>query len=262
MTGTGPFPPERRHTLYFLEEIRGFSPVYLDSEVDMTAVRALGGYSPVVCAVYVAARVLVRHPDANAAIRGRARPRIARFDGAHAKVAVDKTIGGRRVVLSAVLAGCDRASLDDVRDRLAYLRDGDPETTPELAVVRPLRRLPMPLGRFGFHRVVRPLRKRPERFGTFAVTSLGHRPVDGFHSVGGTTVTLGLGRVAERPVVRDGAVGTAPVMRLSLTFDHRVIDGAEAADVLAEIKDGLEGLRPEEPVREPGEAAGAAGARG
>jgi hypothetical protein len=251
----GPFPPERRHTLYFLEEIRGFSPVYLDTEVDMTAVRALGGYSPVVCTCYVAGRVLVRHPDANAAIRGRSRPKIARFDAAHAKVAVDKTVNGRRVVLSAVLPGCDRASLDEVRDRLAYLRDGDPDEVPELAVVRPLRRLPMPLGRFGFRRVVRPLRKRPGRFGTFAVTSLGHRPVDGFHSVGGTTVTLGLGRVADRPVVRDGAVRTAPVMRLSLTFDHRVIDGAEAADVLAEIKDGLENLRKEESAPVPADVA-------
>jgi pyruvate/2-oxoglutarate dehydrogenase complex dihydrolipoamide acyltransferase (E2) component len=41
--------------------------------------------------------------------------------------------------------------------------------------------------------------------------------------------------------VRDGALAVAPLMRLSLAFDHRVIDGAEAADVLTEIKDGLEG---------------------
>lgn len=255
---TGPFPPERRHTLYFLEEIRGFAPVSLDTEVDMTAVRALGKYSPVACTIYVAGRVLVRHPDANAAIRGRVRPRIAWFDAAHAKVALDKTVNGRRVVLSAVLACCDRSSLDDIRDRLAYLRDGDPEVLPALAAVRPLRQLPMPLGRFGFRRVVRPLRNRPERFGTFAVTSLGHRSVDGFYSVGGTTVTLGVGRVADRPVVRGGAVGTAPVMRLSLTFDHRVIDGAEAADVLTEIKDDLENLRLEAP--QAGAGASATGA--
>lgn len=49
-----------------------------------------------------------------------------------------------------------------------------------------------------------------------------------------------MGRIADRPVARDGAVVIAPVMRLSLAFDHRVIDGAEAADVLTEIKDALE----------------------
>jgi pyruvate/2-oxoglutarate dehydrogenase complex dihydrolipoamide acyltransferase (E2) component len=44
-------------------------------------------------------------------------------------------------------------------------------------------------------------------------------------------------------------------MRLRLTFDHRVIDGAEAADVLAEIKDGLENLRKEESAPVPADVA-------
>jgi pyruvate/2-oxoglutarate dehydrogenase complex dihydrolipoamide acyltransferase (E2) component len=76
--------------------------------------------------------------------------------------------------------------------------------------------------------------------GTFALSSLGHRPVDDFYSVGGTTITLGLGRIADRPVARNGTVEIAPVARLSLTFDHRVVDGAEAADVLADLVAGLE----------------------
>jgi len=82
-------------------------------------------------------------------------------------------------------------------------------------------------------------------FGTVAVTSLGHRPVDGFHSVGGTTITLGLGRIVDRPVVRAGEITVAPVMRLNLAFDHRVIDGAEAADVLAALKQSLESFTAE-----------------
>ncbi|MGH3164917.1 MAG: hypothetical protein ACRDN0_03355, partial [Trebonia sp.] len=59
-----PIARERRHTLYFLEEIRAFSPVFLDTEVDMTAVSAhldaarLGDrrYSTVSYVLYVAAR--------------------------------------------------------------------------------------------------------------------------------------------------------------------------------------------------------------
>jgi pyruvate/2-oxoglutarate dehydrogenase complex dihydrolipoamide acyltransferase (E2) component len=106
--------------------------------------------------------------------------------------------------------------------------------------MRALPRLPLPLARLAYRLAVRPLAKRAATMGTLAVTSLGHRPVDGFYSVGGATITLGLGRTAQQPVVRDGAIVIAPVMRLSLTFDHRVIDGAEAADVLAEIKESLE----------------------
>jgi pyruvate dehydrogenase E2 component (dihydrolipoamide acetyltransferase) len=41
---------------------------------------------------------------------------------------------------------------------------------------------------------------------------------------------LSIGRVAPRPVVRDGEIVTAPVGYLSLTFDHRVVDGARAAE--------------------------------
>ena len=79
-------------------------------------------------------------------------------------------------------------------------------------------------------------------FGTLAITSLGHRPVDGFQSVGGTPVTLGVGRVMERPVVRDGQIVIGRIMRLSLAFDHRAFDGGEAADLLADIKTNLETL--------------------
>lgn len=240
-----PIPRERRHTLHFLAGIRSFSPVFLDTEVDMSAVlahRARAGrhHSVVTYAICAAGRVLARHPDANAAVRGRLSLRIARYPDVHAKITLDKSLGGRRVVLSAVLRNVDRAGLDDVQQQVEHFRDSDPATMAEFAGVRALQRLPMPIGRPAFSRVVQPLRNRADRLGTFAVTSLGHRPVDGFYSVGGTTVTIGLGRVISRPVAAHGQVRIAPIMRLSLTFDHRVIDGAEAADVLAEIKDGLE----------------------
>lgn len=236
---------QRRHTLYFLEEIRGFAPVFIDTDVDMTRVRehrahARRRYSTVSYVLYAAARVLARHPHANAAIRGRRRPRVAEYSFVNGKLTFDKTIGGRRVVISTVLRDLQGAELADIQSRVDHFREGNPDEMPEFAALRTLQKLPLWLGRCGLRRTVRPLGTRAARMGTFAVTSLGHRAVDGFHSVGGTTVTLGVGRVLDRPVVRDGRILAAPVMRLSLAFDHRVIDGAEAADILTEIKDGLE----------------------
>lgn len=49
-------------------------------------------------------------------------------------------------------------------------------------------------------------------------------------------VILGIGRIAEKPVVRDGEVVVAPVLALSLSFDHRIIDGATAQHALNQIK--------------------------
>ncbi|MBT2678406.1 2-oxo acid dehydrogenase subunit E2 [Bacillus sp. ISL-35] len=47
---------------------------------------------------------------------------------------------------------------------------------------------------------------------------------------------LGIGRIAEKPVVKDGEIVAAPVLALSLSFDHRMIDGATAQNALNHIK--------------------------
>ncbi|MGW2113052.1 2-oxo acid dehydrogenase subunit E2 [Streptomyces sp. NPDC001948] len=262
-TGT-PVAAQRRHTLYFLDQVRSFAPVHLDTEVDMTAVLAHRAqaaeqgkrYSHTSYVLHTAARVLAAHPDANAAVTGGLRPRITRYPTTVGKLTLDRTLDGHRIVLAAILPGLDTAELDDIQAKVDHYRDGDPHTMPEFAAVRALHRAPWPAALWRFKRAARNLAARPFITGTFAVTSLGHRPVDGFHSMGGTTVTLGVGRVADRPVARAGNVTVAPVMRLNLSFDHRVIDGAEAADVLTEIKTGLENFRT--PTREEDETRPAA----
>jgi len=70
------------------------------------------------------------------------------------------------------------------------------------------------------------------RGSTFTVTSAGklaglfQTPIVNHPEV----AILSIGRVAERPVVRDGSVATAAVGYISVTFDHRVVDGARAAE--------------------------------
>jgi pyruvate dehydrogenase E2 component (dihydrolipoamide acetyltransferase) len=47
---------------------------------------------------------------------------------------------------------------------------------------------------------------------------------------------LGIGRIAQKPIVLDGEIVAAPVLALSLSFDHRMIDGATAQNALNHIK--------------------------
>jgi len=47
---------------------------------------------------------------------------------------------------------------------------------------------------------------------------------------------LGTGRITEKPVVKNGEIAVAPVMALSLSFDHRLVDGATAQQFLNRIK--------------------------
>ena len=84
--------------------------------------------------------------------------------------------------------------------------------------------------------------------GTFTVTNLGMLGVDGFTPIINPpqVAILGVGRMAERPVAVGGRVEVRPVMVLSLSFDHRVVDGAPAARFLAAVADRL--ARPGEVV--------------
>jgi pyruvate dehydrogenase E2 component (dihydrolipoamide acetyltransferase) len=51
---------------------------------------------------------------------------------------------------------------------------------------------------------------------------------------------LGIGKVADTPVVRQGQVVPGKVMYLSLSYDHRAVDGAAAVQFLRAVKDRLE----------------------
>ena len=54
------------------------------------------------------------------------------------------------------------------------------------------------------------------------------------------SAVLGLHRIEERPVVRDGAIVPRPMMYLALSYDHRLIDGREAVTFLVSIKNAIE----------------------
>jgi pyruvate dehydrogenase E2 component (dihydrolipoamide acetyltransferase) len=70
--------------------------------------------------------------------------------------------------------------------------------------------------------------------GTATISNLGGHNIDAFTPIlnGSQSVILGIGRIAERPVVRDGKLAIGHTCVLSLTFDHRVTDGAPAALLL------------------------------
>jgi len=78
--------------------------------------------------------------------------------------------------------------------------------------------------------------------GTFTVSNLGMYPIEEFAAVINPpqAAVLAVGSLAERAVVRDGAVVARQTMRVTLSSDHRVIDGAEAAQFLQTLKQMLE----------------------
>ena len=77
--------------------------------------------------------------------------------------------------------------------------------------------------------------------GTFTVSNLGMFGVDGFTPIINAPQTgiLGVGRIVEKPVIYRGEMAKRSMMVLSLTFDHRIIDGAPAGAFLQTVADLL-----------------------
>ena len=77
--------------------------------------------------------------------------------------------------------------------------------------------------------------------GTITITNVGVFGVDGGTPIinPGESAILAIGRILDRPWVVDGAIVVRPIMQLSLSFDHRVIDGALGSRALVSMANFL-----------------------
>jgi 2-oxoglutarate dehydrogenase E2 component (dihydrolipoamide succinyltransferase) len=71
-------------------------------------------------------------------------------------------------------------------------------------------------------------------FGSLLSTPILNAPQSGI---------LGMHRIEERPVIRDGQIVARPMMNLALSYDHRIVDGREAVTFLVRVKEYLEDPR-------------------
>jgi pyruvate dehydrogenase E2 component (dihydrolipoamide acetyltransferase) len=200
----GPVPEGRRQPLRGVRRLvaehmtrahREVPPVTWVEECDFGAVDLKRLVPAVLKAV---AETLQEFPELNARLEGDEIVYLDRYD---LGVAVQTEQG----LVVPVVRSCDQASLDELQAEVERLAEAaragslDPEEV---------------------------------RGSTFTVTSAG--------KLGGLLTTpivnhpevaiLSIGRVAERPVVREGAVVARPTGYVSVTFDHRVVDGARAAE--------------------------------
>ncbi|HCG91463.1 MAG TPA: hypothetical protein DEZ08_06460 [Dehalococcoidia bacterium] len=77
---------------------------------------------------------------------------------------------------------------------------------------------------------------------TFSISNLGMFEVDSFSAIifPPHAAVLAVGTVKDQPVVRDGEITVSKIMKATVSVDHRVADGAEAAEFLISIKNILE----------------------
>jgi 2-oxoisovalerate dehydrogenase E2 component (dihydrolipoyl transacylase) len=155
------------------------------------------------------AEALQEVPELNARLEGDEIVYLDRYD---LGIAVQTDQG----LVVPVVRDCDSRSVDELADEVARLAES-----------------------------ARAHKLKPEelRGSTFTVTSAGKlgglltTPIVNHPEVG----ILSIGRVAERPVVRGGEIVARPTGTIAVTFDHRVVDGARAAEFGLAVIRRLEG---------------------
>jgi pyruvate dehydrogenase E2 component (dihydrolipoamide acetyltransferase) len=77
--------------------------------------------------------------------------------------------------------------------------------------------------------------------GTFTISNLGMYKVDAFNAIIAPpqAAILAVGSISERVVPVDGKPGIRPMMTMTLSSDHRVVDGARAAEFLSDLADAI-----------------------
>lgn len=158
--------------------------------------------------VALAARALQKHPKLNASWTGHGIER-------HSRVNISVAIAVADGVVGAVIADADIAALADIALRRSALAER-----------------------------ARTGRLRPADLtgGTFTVTNLGMYQIDAFNAIitAPQAAALAVGRIAERVVARNGQPAVRPTMTLTLSADHRVVDGAQAATFLNDLAGAIE----------------------
>ena len=196
---------------------------YLRREVDATrleswhsSVRAKPGHDRVSrtdLLVKVAAEALGRHPRVNSTWRDGA---VVPFE----RIGVGIAVAVEEGLVVPVVRDADRLSLAETMSRRLELVDA-----------------------------ARAGRLRPDDVtgGTFTISNLGMYGVDSFDAIVNApqAALLAVGRIAERPWVVGGELVVRPMLTLTVSFDHRVVDGARGAeflDTLASLVDEPAGL--------------------
>jgi pyruvate/2-oxoglutarate dehydrogenase complex dihydrolipoamide acyltransferase (E2) component len=245
------FPALRKHTLCFLNAAKSVTPVYLTAEIDMTNVleaRSLmikkDKVSFISFFIKVISDVLATYPDANAYYQEKFwGPKLIRFNHVNGKFTLDLKHKHDRFVMSAVIENSDKLSILEIQEKVDSFKQANFTTDDRYGPVRFLQKLPLLIGKFLFKYLTKNPKRNIKLQGSFTVTSLGHNSIDTFLPISGGTLTFGIGQIKDRAIVNKGEIMIKKTAFISIVFDHRVIDGALASDILSTIKHQMESYK-------------------
>lgn len=234
-------PPDRLVVLDWLARAGRRFPVHGLVELDVgEARRRIAGSDPPVSwtgfVVATLGRAVAAHPEVNAR---RAGNRVLIFDRVDVGVTVERVVDGAVVLNAVAVRDADRKSCADITAELARVKHSHEPGPARAGLAARVARLPGPLRRAVFELAG----TRPRVAATYGpavgVTSLGmfSRGWGWAVPIPPLTVIATVGGVADRAVVRDGQVVVRPLLPLTLSFDHAVVDGAPATRFVETLRE-------------------------
>jgi len=158
------------------------------------------------------AGLMAKHPLCNASyVDGK-----IRF---YSEVNVSLAVAVQGGLLTPTVRGCERKSLSEISEEAAVL----------VEKARAMK-----------------LRPREGAGGTFTISNLGMYGIEEFSAIINPpqALILAVGAIRSTPVVRDGGVGVGNRMKMTLSCDHKVVDGAVGAAFLSDLRSVLEDPAP------------------
>ena len=229
-----------------LEESRAFPLVHHIFEIDFTGVdKFRAGYeeetgrrpSYVACTLFAISRVLKQHPKFNSYLRTFPTTRLTTYDDVDIVFTVERWEDGKPFVFLDRIREADKKGLNAFIERLQEASRRSVAEYRRRMMTDYVLRIP----RF----LRRPLYKifiaaYPERmkliFGTTSFTSAGKFGTTIIIARAPRTATFTLGLIRKRPIVRDDKVVAANTGYVTISYDHRVADGAEVARLGNELR--------------------------
>jgi len=191
--------------------------------------------------IKTAANLKHRYPIMNAVLgRGFLRKKIFFPDDVDMAVAVEKTENGEIFVTTPIIRSADKKSVDEIAAELKGMARTPFKERSDIKPILFFNLLPSFMKYFIFRIIGQNQRLFRNFFGTVGFSNLGALGVMNFFPLWPQSVTFGIGSVEEKAVVVDGSIETAPILHISLGFNHRVLDGGVAARILGEFKRMIE----------------------
>jgi len=196
-------------------------------------------YTPIL--LKIIATVAKKYPLMNGIVsRSLLRKKIFVPDEVDISIAMEKNYKGETFVAIPVVRSVNEKSIKTIASEINYLSNLPYEKLPDIKPVLFFHKLPDFWKYWSLKFICRSPRVFKLFFGTIGFSNLGKFGITIASPTWVNNIVFGIGTIEEKPIVINGEIEKAPILHITMGFNHAVIDGAMAGRILSEVKGLIE----------------------